>query len=62
MVSSTSPISVFQVKQNSYNLVGTPPPPGSVPEPATWAMMLLGFGGIGMAMRRRRKKGLLQVA
>lgn len=25
-----------------------------VPEPATWAMMLIGFGGIGMAMRRRR--------
>ena len=33
-----------------------------VPEPATWALMLLGFGGIGMAMRRRRKQGLLQVA
>lgn len=27
---------------------------GAVPEPATWAMMLLGFGGIGFAMRRRR--------
>ena len=26
-----------------------------VPEPATWAMMLLGFGGIGLAMRRSRK-------
>jgi len=26
----------------------------AVPEPATWAMMLLGFGGIGFAMRRRR--------
>lgn len=25
-----------------------------VPEPATWAMMLVGFGGIGMTMRRRR--------
>ncbi len=25
-----------------------------VPEPATWAMMLLGFGGIGYSMRRRR--------
>lgn len=24
-----------------------------VPEPATWAMMLLGFGGVGMLMRRR---------
>jgi hypothetical protein len=28
-----------------------------VPEPGTWAMMLLGFGGIGYAMRRRRKSG-----
>lgn len=27
-----------------------------VPEPATWAMMLLGFGGIGFAMRRRRQE------
>jgi hypothetical protein len=37
------------------------PPP--VPEPATWAMMLLGFGGIAMAMRRRRSNGrLLQIA
>lgn len=26
---------------------------GAVPEPATWAMMLLGFGAIGFAMRRR---------
>lgn len=27
--------------------------PGPVPEPATWAMMLAGFGIAGMAMRRR---------
>ena len=26
----------------------------SVPEPATWAMMLLGFGAMGLAFRRRR--------
>ena len=26
-----------------------------VPEPATWAMMLVGFGGLGSAMRSRRK-------
>ena len=37
---------------------------GAVPEPATWAMMLLGFGGIGFAMRRGRKESgrLLQIA
>ena len=34
---------------------------GGVPEPSTWAMMLLGFGGIGFAMRRRRVRAL-QVA
>ena len=28
--------------------------PGAVPEPATWAMMLAGFGLVGGAMRRRR--------
>lgn len=34
----------------------------AVPEPATWAMMLLGFGGIGFAMRRRRQPTLARVA
>ena len=26
---------------------------GAVPEPATWAMLLIGFAGVGAAMRRR---------
>jgi uncharacterized protein (TIGR03118 family) len=30
----------------------------SVPEPATWAMMLMGFGAVGFAMRRRRQTEL----
>ena len=29
-------------------------PLGMVPEPAAWAMMILGFGLIGGAMRRRQ--------
>jgi hypothetical protein len=31
---------------------------GAVPEPSTWAMMLIGFGGIGFAMRRQKKDAL----
>lgn len=44
---------------NAYLFTAT-----AVPEPATWAMMLLGFGGIGFAMRRSRKQAgaLMQVA
>jgi len=36
---------------------------GGVPEPATWAMMLVGFGGLGVLLRRRRhEKALAAVA
>lgn len=34
----------------------------AVPEPATWAFMLLGFGAMGLAIRRRRRPVLAQVA
>ena len=27
----------------------------SVPEPASWALMIMGFGGLGVAMRRQRR-------
>jgi hypothetical protein len=38
-----------------YSVTVTDPPPTSAPEPSTWAMMLLGFAGLGfVAMRRRR--------
>ncbi len=35
---------------DSYNPIG-----GAVPEPGTWAMMLMGFGATGYAFRRSRK-------
>ena len=42
---------------------GTEIPPPGVPEPATWAMILLGFGVAGFAIRRRRRTSFLtQVA
>jgi hypothetical protein len=34
----------------------------AVPEPAAWGLMLLGFAGIGMAMRGRRRPMLAQIA
>ena len=34
----------------------------AVPEPASWALMLLGFSGIGMAMRRGGRRTLTQLA
>jgi hypothetical protein len=37
------------------NLIVTP----AVPEPATWAMMLAGFGAVGAAVRRRRPTAAL---
>jgi len=33
------------------------PSAGAVPEPASWALMILGFGGIGAGLRRRRAVG-----
>jgi hypothetical protein len=44
---------------SNATLYTTGDPPG-VPEPATWAMMLLGFGAAGTALRRsRRKNGMI---
>lgn len=36
----------------------TPPVP-AVPEPTTWAMMLLGFGSIGFMLRRSRRDSVM---
>ena len=40
------------------------PTVGAVPEPGTWAMMLVGFGAAGVAMRRRKRSnaGAMQIA
>ena len=35
---------------------GPPPPPNGVPEPTTWALMILGFGAVGGALRRRKPR------
>lgn len=41
-----------------YTIVGVPSDasvPSVVPEPMTWMMMIAGFGGLGVAMRRRQR-------
>jgi hypothetical protein len=38
------------------NFSGTPLTPGGVPEPSTWAMMFLGFAGLGFLGYRRTVK------
>lgn len=30
-----------------------PPPTGAIPEPATWALIILGFGAVGAALRQK---------
>lgn len=50
-----------QVSYNKYTPTPPPPPP-AVPEPTTWAMMLLGFVAMGMTIRRRTVKALRQLA
>lgn len=41
-------------KLGGLNVTTLDVPPPAVPEPATWAMMIAGFGLVGAAMRRRR--------
>ncbi|HEY1926158.1 MAG TPA: PEPxxWA-CTERM sorting domain-containing protein [Caulobacteraceae bacterium] len=48
----------FQWSNNSGAFTATV----AVPEPAAWAMMLLGLGGIGVALRSRRRQSGLSAA
>ncbi|MCP9221521.1 PEPxxWA-CTERM sorting domain-containing protein [Erythrobacter sp. LQ02-29] len=41
----------YHLTQISYEALGA----GGVPEPATWALMILGMGAAGAAMRRRNQ-------
>jgi hypothetical protein len=40
----------------TFGPVPLPPPPPPAPEPSTWALMLTGVGGIGLALRRTRRR------
>lgn len=57
LVLTTGTFSGFDIVAGSSATlrVTSPAATGDVPEPATWAMMAIGFGAVGRAMRRRRR-------
>jgi hypothetical protein len=48
----------FSATGNAFEFDNVNVVPGAVPEPASWAMMLGGFGAMGSVMRSRRKAAL----
>ena len=47
-------VGLIEVIDNvTFDVVDIGPPP--IPEPSTWLMMIMGFGGLGAVMRRRRR-------
>lgn len=53
-----TPIASFTISGGFAVIAGQVGAVGSVPEPATWAMMLIGFGAVGYSARRRRRSGI----
>jgi len=45
---------VRQFRIGGVNEFGGGGSPGAIPEPASWAMMIVGFGLVGVGVRRRR--------
>ena len=44
----------FAIDNIGIDEFAAPPSVGGIPEPGAWALMIMGFGGVGAAMRRRR--------
>jgi len=53
-------LNIYGNNSNTGSLGGSITITEAVPEPATWAMMLIGFGAIGWQLRRRRSPVLAQ--
>ena len=57
-------ITIFDTSWTNAGLINggqcvdcTPTPTAAVPEPSTWAMMILGFAGVGFMAYRRKQNG-----
>lgn len=50
-------LSISGQNDPSYQLIDNVSVTAGVPEPSTWAMMLIGFAGLGFARYRRARKG-----
>jgi hypothetical protein len=50
-----SPLAFFYLDNVSVTVSAEQPLPPAVPEPESWALMLAGFGAIGVAVRRQRR-------
>jgi hypothetical protein len=58
-------LSDYSVTTGAYNpniLIDPNAGTGGVPEPAAWALMLVGFGGLGAVLRRRRARTVFAAA
>lgn len=59
-------VAVDDLEANSLSVINSFTPHfalvAAVPEPATWAMMLVGFGAMGVSLRRRRPARLSQTS
>jgi hypothetical protein len=49
---------IFVNLEGNRNIEGDITIGGAVPEPSTWAMMVLGFAGLGLMIYRRRRRAL----
>jgi hypothetical protein len=64
---NTGTLDLYAWDENNGDNVGTilanvniPAVGGAVTEPATWSMIILGMGGLGAALRRRRNRASLR--
>lgn len=59
-VSKSNPLSFVNTYGGVANVIYTYTEAAAAPEPSAWAMMLLGFGGLGATLRSRRRRARTQ--